>query len=138
MAVKHSVMQMSISTLFEKQRTVACGTPTSAHTISSDCHPITSAHAMDSVSQTTVTHSSMSETPLSSISMTSILNQPPANYVSVTAILPSLFECSSDSSSATPGTVKRDHLLTHPSVYNEWVFKLAIKEKIQFVFLSPE
>jgi hypothetical protein len=122
-AVKRSVVQMSIRTMFKKPRTEvpyteACSTPTTAQTKSS--HPIPSTSCMESVSQTTATHSSMSETvkilstPQSSVAETSTLSQLPVSqstdYVTVpvtptTSVLPSVVQCPLESASATTCTV---------------------------------
>lgn len=100
------------------KNTEACSTPTTAQTNSS--HPIPSTSCMESVSQTTATHSSMSETvkilstPQSSVAETSTLSQLPVSqstdYVTVpvtptTSVLPSVVQCPLESASATTGTV---------------------------------
>lgn len=126
-AVKRSVVQMSIRTMFKKPRTEvlyteACSTPTTTAQTNSS-HPIPSTSCMESVSQTTATHSSMSETvkilvtPQSSVAETSTLSQLPVSqstdYVTVpvtptTSVLPSVVQCPLEileSASATPGTI---------------------------------
>lgn len=142
-AVKRSVVQMSIRTMLKKPRTEvnyteACSTPTTAQTNSS--HPIPSTSCMESVSQTTATHSSMSEsvkilvTPQSSVAETSTLSQLPVSqstdYVTVpvtptTSVLPSVVQCPLESASATPGTVPFFTLL---GFYCSECFHLLLKK----------